>query len=482
MANFLDKPQATAVSTSVDGAMARTMNASRSSARASHPQQRQRQLNFSSTRTPYILSIFICLTLFAQFLLVYYHDEIVLQPNSIEGELLEDAPIVKPIAHDVRGAANEYTDGDIYQVSVKDGRNRDSSANGKTGTPTEHYSMDPLHILKRAGVDLSAGVVLSQTSREARLAKERNQPEQRQRAVLPSIEDIQQLYGNRSFIIGAERCEAYREKVTGEHRLMGPAGLFNTATNLLNKLLSLNCSNKQRQKKGYSASVSGMRLQAPWGKHNPVRWRGHHEAQVGGKGVTQTDFLPIVMIKDPISWMASMCRHPYSALWRHNPTHCPNLIPNKFDRGRKPGQGTMQVKVRFATQHIGKEPLPDKGNKTFVEYTTLLDVWNTWYGEWYDVKFPRLMVRFEDLMFHAEETVAQVCECGGGTMKPTFRYIEGSAKGTGGPHAGSAGFLASLVTYGNKTLRMGMLKGDDLEYAKQHVDRDLMQTFGYAPI
>jgi len=59
-----------------------------------------------------------------------------------------------------------------------------------------------------------------------------------------------------------------------------------------------------------------------------------------------------------------------------------------------------------------------------------------------------------------------------------------SAKGQYGPHAGSAGFLASLVTYGNSTLRMkGILTDEkDVEYARQHLDKDLMDIFGYAPI
>lgn len=269
--------------------------------------------------------------------------------------------------------------------------------------------------------------------------------------------------------------------MVGPDRLMGPAGLFNSATNLLNKLLSYNCANRERAKVKGLKPANGMMLQAPWGKHNPASWRGHHEAKISRR-VTQTDFLPIVMIKDPISWMSSMCRHPYEASWRHSPEHCPNLVPNKFDRGRKRGQGTMGVRVNFATRHIGDEPIPDPKNKTYVEYDTLVDMWNTWYGEWHDVKFPRLIVRFEDLLFHAEETVSQVCECGGGTMKPRFRYIEDSAKGEGGPHAGSAGFLASLAMYGNKTLRMGIFKDGDLEYARHHLDTELLQIFGYAPL
>ena len=202
-----------------------------------------------------------------------------------------------------------------------------------------------------------------------------------------------------------------------------------------------------------------------------------------GEQVPHNDVLPIVMIKDPITWMSSLCRHPYSARWRHYKI-CPNLVPNEFDKGRKPGEGTMGVIVRFATQHIGDEPLPDKNNKTFVNYDSILDFWNVWYKQYLDADFPRLMIRFEDLLFHAEETVSQVCECGGGTINPKFRYVEDSAKGQKGPHAGSAGFMASLVTYGNRTLRMEEILTTkwDVEYFRNHVDKELLDLFSYEPL
>jgi hypothetical protein len=151
---------------------------------------------------------------------------------------------------------------------------------------------------------------------------------------------------------------------------------------------------------------------------------------------------------------------------------------------RTPGQGTIELWVKFATQHGHNAPYPDSTNKTFIHYTSLVDMWNTWYGDWYDAKFPRLMVRFEDLLFHAEDVVSKVCNCGGGTMAKTFRYVEDSAKGETGPHAGSAGFLASLVTYGNSTLRnrATLTERADVEYFREYIDKDLMDIFGYANI
>ena len=352
----------------------------------------------------------------------------------------------------------------------------------------DQYSMEPLQILKRAGVDPTEGFIpsmrMSQVRKAARLHMDiEKQPIEQ----LPSVSEIKSLYGDKSYVVGMERCQAYRDAVSPELRLMGPAGIFNTGTNLLSQLLKMNCINNARHRsKQFTRprdAPSGMKLQAPWGKHNPVSWRLHHEAAVGGKGTNQEEFLPIVMIKDPLTWMESMCRHSYEARWRHFAEHCPNLVANRYDRGRESGE-IVPVFVKFATKHIGDEPLPDPKNRTFIQYDSLVEVWNRWYMEWMEVDFPRLMVRFEDLLFHAEETISQICDCAGGKMRPRFRYIEDSAKGSKGPHKGSGGFLASLVTYGNSTKRMKdiLTEEADYEFAKKNLDETLMREFGYAPL
>lgn len=421
---------------------------------------------FGGPRTAATLALLLVLSLCANFALMFYHDEVVLGLHSLEE------------AHMELGDAPDWSEGSMH---IDMGTEEDWSRGARS-----HYSMEPREILKRAGVDPDAGYVPSLTVSQANAAASKRGPDFKQAARLPPLADIQAMYGNRTRILGLEQCAAFRAAIPPADRVMGPAGIFNSATNLLNKLLQLNCVNEARVKahKG-KLRATGMMLQAPWGKHNPVPWRLHHEAVQGGKLVPhQEDFLPIVMIKDPITWMSSMCRHPYEARWRHNNAHCPNLVPNEHDRGRTPGEGTMALRVKFATKHMGDGPRPGPENRTWVDYDSLVQLWNDWYNEWRAAPFPRLMVRFEDLLFHAEETVAAACECGGGTLRPRFKYVEDSAKGSGGPHAGSAGFLASLVTYGNRTLRNeGILTERwDRDYAREHLDATLMETFGYAPL
>lgn len=444
-----------------------------------HPTQQLFSIN--STRTLWVLSLLLLVTLIVQVLLIAHHEEMIQQLDQFEDEFTDVLSAVNAMANDASNAAYEFRHHFLAM--------NDEATQLEMIAKYSNYSMDPLDILSRAEVDHSAGYVPSISVREAVATKRkrlRHHPH-RKEAELPSVEEIQSLYGNRTHILGLDRCEEYRNSVSPENRLIGPAGLFNSATNLLVSLLRFNCVNVARVNQDFENFTDGILYQAPWGKHNPLSWRLHHETKSTMGRLDQRDFLPIVMVKDPVSWMASMCRHPYEARWPHYTEHCPNLVPNKVDRrhsSRLGSGGTIGLKVKFATRHFGDEPIPDESDKTFIPYKSLVDFWNTWYHEWYDASFPRVMIRFEDLLFHAEETVAQVCTCWGGTMRSEFRYVKNSAKGQKGPHAGSAGFLASLVTYGNSTLRnKGILTDQrDVLYARKNLDEELMTAFGYARI
>jgi hypothetical protein len=59
---------------------------------------------------------------------------------------------------------------------------------------------------------------------------------------LPPWSQIVSNYGSEPIIYGLERCQAYRETVPIEKRMVGPAGLFSTGTNVLHRLLINNCS------------------------------------------------------------------------------------------------------------------------------------------------------------------------------------------------------------------------------------------------
>ena len=203
------------------------------------------------------------------------------------------------------------------------------------------------------------------------------------------------------------------------------------------------------------------------GKHSPVSWRYKHSAP-SSVGLNQTQFLPAVVIKDPYTWMDSMCRHSYAANWKHIDGHCPNLVPISPEEKQKiNNKETFNVNIRYRSTNI-------------THHNSLADLWNTWYGDWVDVEFPRLIVRFEDLLFHAETVVEQICECGGGKIrdKAKFKYSVDSAK-TGAAHKGANGLIKSITKYSDKEKRLKTFTEKDLSYALDTIRRDLMDMFRY---
>jgi hypothetical protein len=213
----------------------------------------------------------------------------------------------------------------------------------------------------------------------------------------------------------------------------------------------------------------------PWGKHSPVSWRYKHAAPSATK-LNQTQFLPAVVIKDPYTWMDSMCRHSYAANWKHFEGHCPNLVPNSESE-----RAFLKDKLSDS-QTLTTFPVNIRYHETnMTHHESLIDLWNTWYGDWMNVTFPRLVVRFEDLLFHAEAVVEQICECGGGKIynMTDFKYSVDSAK-QGAAHKGANGLVKSIVKYSDKSKRVKSFASEDLEYATKTVKMDIMDIFNYA--
>ncbi|KAL9184102.1 hypothetical protein ACHAXT_002188 [Thalassiosira profunda] len=289
---------------------------------------------------------------------------------------------------------------------------------------------------------------------------------------LPTWDDVVSMFGDKPIVSGLEMCEPYREQVKAADRMIGPAGMFNTGTNLLFELLKKNCAIPEAR---YSTThheprKNGMRWQVPWGKHNPpTTHRNKNIAKAwgrnptDGKKIIQENFFPVVLIKDPYSWMGSQCRHKYTTFWGHDDKHCPNLI-----RWRIPDKDVpSEVRVKFALN--------------MKLYESLLDMWNKWYEEWEDQTFPHLTTRFEDLLFHGEEVTRTACECVGGVFTDDFEYVEDSAKPASfGIHKGANGLVKAMLQYGDPSKRLNGFTERDRIYASKTVDTELMNKFGYS--
>ena len=279
---------------------------------------------------------------------------------------------------------------------------------------------------------------------------------------LPTWENVVSMYGDRPVISGLETCEPYRKAVKPEDRMIGPAGMFNTGTNLLFELMKTNCDIKEARRKFREPKRNGMRWQVPWGKHNPpTTHRFKNVAKAWGKNIKQGDFFPVVLIKDPYTWMGSQCRHKYATFWGHDDEHCPNLVRWKITDAMVPSE----VRVKFALE--------------MKLFDSLLDIWNKWYQEWEAMTFPHITTRFEDLLFHGEEVTRKACECVGGVFADEFQYVEDSAKKAVGVHKGANGLVMAMLHYGDPKKRLTGYTDRDQIYADKYVDHELMKKYHY---
>ena len=165
-----------------------------------------------------------------------------------------------------------------------------------------------------------------------------------------------------------------------------------------------------------------------------------------------------VVVKDPLTWMDSMCRVSYTARFPKAKC-CPSPV------------ASTETIVNWVD------------GKPKSRYASLAKMWSDWNGAYFDSDSPRLMVRYEDLLFRTRETTKQICDCVGGTMTEKFDPIDQGAK-YGSEHrmslADAPGRKNSRRKYANETRRYGHLKGVDLEAIARDIDPRLLDAFRYA--
>jgi len=122
--------------------------------------------------------------------------------------------------------------------------------------------------------------------------------------MLPTWGEVTRLYGEEPIVYGLETCGAYRDglrkgKEDGTISLRPDprvAGLFDTGTNAFTDSLDLNFRHLDDK----------LEYMAPGGKHTLLRDRkSMREFNTNNSTKTPT-FFPIVLIRDPFRWMASM--------------------------------------------------------------------------------------------------------------------------------------------------------------------------------
>ena len=321
---------------------------------------------------------------------------------------------------------------------------------------------------------------------------------------LPTWKQIVDLYGPELVVVdddGLESsCTTYRNMIfnyyNGNHQnnsnnnntttinstsvvLPRIAGLFNTGTNALAKLLQRNLQTIEQSHYFY--------YDVPWGKHVPYHKRWNVTLPKHNP-TPKSLVLPIVLIRDPYWWMQSMCQTSYGVKWKHTKKHCPNLTPddgddddddNNNNATGKHNNNNYNKSVPVVTKYStgrGKNPVRFQWH-----HESLVHLWNDFYEEYYYLSLqqhqqqPRIVVRFEDMLFHGPRLLEKLATCLQLPIRK-FEYITETSKQH---HGSGTTLLSALVRYGSTQGRTKGMNQRDLEYARQHLNGDLLQRFHY---
>ena len=264
--------------------------------------------------------------------------------------------------------------------------------------------------------------------------------------------------------------------------------------------------------------TEGVDWQVNWGKHQPARFRLQNVLDPHIDNQLQ---LPVVVVRDPWTWLQSMCRVRYSAHWFHvvernpgDPYHCPNLVPNHVDwewltNTTKQSKAFVQTyyhkdvwkvdnvmeRANFTMDSTQSVPLWTRYKSGNMHHDSLAHMWKDWYQDYFDNhdlsptaekkegSYPRLMVRLEDLVFTPEPLLRSICACVNGTFgradgsSDALTLVATSAKG------GDEG--AHIHGHNRTTLADAMIQHIHVNRTKGMTEDDIVfaqRVFGDSPV
>lgn len=161
-----------------------------------------------------------------------------------------------------------------------------------------------------------------------------------------------------------------------------------------------------------------------------------------------------------------MCKLPYTAKWPKGfGDRCPNLIPTVQERELYRNLTTFEVEVEVVHGYVE-------------HYESLASMWSEWLRVHLDAPWPRLMIRFEDTIFHAEAVMKVISECVGIQMSKSFKYDLNVSK----PSKKANGFVSAMIKYGQERGRFQRLTDDEREYLQVALDPEIMNIFRYPQV
>ncbi|KAI2514086.1 hypothetical protein MHU86_470 [Fragilaria crotonensis] len=227
-------------------------------------------------------------------------------------------------------------------------------------------------------------------------------------------------YGTGARIVGLDTCAHYRRLLEeGDGASITVRGLFQNRVSIFSQLMQKNCELKEDD------TFTDMIYHVDVENHFPLR-------------TFPNTVLPIVVVEDPLPWMANVCRERPHELELETTlrSNCPAL--------------DEAVLIRYPTFH----------NTT--THKSLAHLWNDWYEPWLSQHLgPRLLIRAEDVMLFPQELVESVCKCLGGRLHHNFQL--------------HAPWQVDALPN-----RLDMYDDETLQYAMGHLEESLLDAMGYS--
>ena len=106
----------------------------------------------------------------------------------------------------------------------------------------------------------------------------------------------------------------------------------------------------------------------------------------------------------------------------------------------------------------------------------LVSFYNDYYQQYLrKADYPRLMVRFEDMLLMPHAVLKAISDCAGVEMTSQISFQTTSSKG----HGSKTNFVHAIAKTGNAARRTQLMTADDLELARTVLDSDILETFQY---
>jgi hypothetical protein len=112
------------------------------------------------------------------------------------------------------------------------------------------------------------------------------------------------------------------------------------------------------------------------------------------------------------------------------------------------------------------------------KHNSLAELWSTFYREYFNAEYPRLIIRFEDTLFHGADVVKAIAHCAGLPPPKKYDFVVDPAK----THGRSSGYVTAMQQYRSEQVRLQGFTTHDLMYAQKTLDKGLRQALHYPSI